>query len=256
MGLVTRQIGPDAKGSKLTFTDMDNNLYYLQSKGVSDVSYSANTLTLTNPTGGTLSVTISADTNTFTTGATLNGATLEINRNNGEPQISVDLSPLSGGSGIDTYVTGATLTGTTLEINRNNGEPQINVDLSPLNGGVVKIYSAQITNLGNLNVAPQVDALFVNTFDGPINPAQNFPVSTQLGRIAISSTNSEFTLGKTYVSATVVGGSNYLNSSIGTPPYTVTGGPLSTGTIQLFTVGANGVKTDTLTIHLEIKVYA
>ena len=29
MGLVTRQIGPDAKGSKLTFADMDNNLYYL-----------------------------------------------------------------------------------------------------------------------------------------------------------------------------------------------------------------------------------
>lgn len=58
MGLVTRQIGPDAKGSKLTFTDMDNNLYYLQSKGVSDVSYSANTLTLTNPTGGTITTTI------------------------------------------------------------------------------------------------------------------------------------------------------------------------------------------------------
>ena len=65
MGLVTRQIGPNAKGSKLTFTEMDNNLYYLQGLGVSGFTYSANTLTLINPTGGTLSVNIAADTNTF-----------------------------------------------------------------------------------------------------------------------------------------------------------------------------------------------
>jgi len=57
MGLVTRQIGPDAKGSKLTFADMDNNLYYLQSFGVSGMTFSANTLTLINPTGGTIFVT-------------------------------------------------------------------------------------------------------------------------------------------------------------------------------------------------------
>ena len=54
MGLITRQIGPDAKGSKLTFAEMDNNLYYLQSLGVSGLTFSANTLTITNPTGGTI----------------------------------------------------------------------------------------------------------------------------------------------------------------------------------------------------------
>ena len=37
-----------------------------------------------------------------------------------------------GGGGVDTFVTGATLNGTDLEINRNHGEPQIIVDLSPL----------------------------------------------------------------------------------------------------------------------------
>ena len=73
MGLITRQIGPDAKGSKLTFVEMDDNLYYLQGLGVSGLTYSANTLTITNPTGGTKSVTINAG-NTFT-GGTVSGAT-------------------------------------------------------------------------------------------------------------------------------------------------------------------------------------
>ena len=54
MSLVTRQYGPDAKGEKLSKLDMDNNLYYLQSLGVSGMTFSANTLTLTNPTGGTI----------------------------------------------------------------------------------------------------------------------------------------------------------------------------------------------------------
>lgn len=57
MGLVTRLVGPNAKGSKLTAPEMDNNLYYLQSLGVSGLTYSSGTLTIENPTGGTLSVT-------------------------------------------------------------------------------------------------------------------------------------------------------------------------------------------------------
>ena len=75
MGLITRQIGPDAKGSKLTFVEMDDNLYYLQGLGVSGLTYSANTLTITNPTGGTKSVNIASDTNTFITAATYNDLT-------------------------------------------------------------------------------------------------------------------------------------------------------------------------------------
>lgn len=58
MGLITRFYGPNQKGSELTIKDMDDNLYYLQSKGVESVSFSSNTLTLTNPTGGTLTTTI------------------------------------------------------------------------------------------------------------------------------------------------------------------------------------------------------
>lgn len=58
MSLVTRFYGPDAKGSKLTIKEMDDNLYYLQSLGVSEISFENDVLTLTNPTGGTQSVTI------------------------------------------------------------------------------------------------------------------------------------------------------------------------------------------------------
>jgi hypothetical protein len=63
MSLITRYLPPDAKGFKLTFSEMDNNLYYLQSLGVSGLTYSANTLTITNPTGGTKSVKIVENNN-------------------------------------------------------------------------------------------------------------------------------------------------------------------------------------------------
>ena len=68
-------------------------------------------------------------TDTFVTAASLNGTDLEIDRNNGQPQIVVDLSSLTS---IDTFVTNAALNGLTLEIDRNQGQPQLTVDLSSL----------------------------------------------------------------------------------------------------------------------------
>ena len=56
MPLITRTVAPNNKNAKLTSIEMDNNLYYLQSLGVSALTFSSNTLTLTNPTGGTISV--------------------------------------------------------------------------------------------------------------------------------------------------------------------------------------------------------
>jgi hypothetical protein len=56
---------------------MDNNLYYLQSLGVSGMTFSANTLTLTNPTGGTIAnalIDINADSRWYIP----SGSTVEI----------------------------------------------------------------------------------------------------------------------------------------------------------------------------------
>ena len=72
---------------------------------------------------------IGALSDTFVIGASLAGTDLEIDRNNGQPQITVDLSSLTG---IDTFVTNAGLNGLTLEIDRNQGQPQLTVDLSSL----------------------------------------------------------------------------------------------------------------------------
>jgi hypothetical protein len=77
MSLITRKYGPDAKGEKLSKLDMDNNLYYLQSIGVSGMTFSANTLTLTNPTGGTIAnalIDINADSRWYIP----SGSTVEI----------------------------------------------------------------------------------------------------------------------------------------------------------------------------------
>lgn len=154
MGLVTRQIGPNAKGSKLTFAEMDNNLYYLQGLGVSAVTFSSSTLTLTNPTGGTLSVNLAADTNTFITAATYNQSTntviLTDNTNtnfnayiNAVSGLTVngilsattisggtlygDGSNLTGISTQDTFVTGGTYSnGTAIFTNNTGGTFNVN----------------------------------------------------------------------------------------------------------------------------------
>jgi len=84
MGLITRFYGPNKKGSELTIKDMDDNLYFLQSKGVESVSFSSNTLTLTNPTGGTLTTTINTSQfDTFVTGGTYNNGIITFTNNSG-----------------------------------------------------------------------------------------------------------------------------------------------------------------------------
>ena len=69
-------------------------------------------------------------TDTFVTAASLNGTDLEIDRNNGQPQIVVDLSSLV----VDTnnYLTNATLNGTLLELDRL-GLSTLTVDLASIN---------------------------------------------------------------------------------------------------------------------------
>ena len=76
------------------------------------------------------------DSDTFVTGATLNGLVLEIDRNNGEPQITVDLSSLTGDTDTNTFVTGTTLVGDNYTINQNNGT-SFTTDFNPIVSGKV-----------------------------------------------------------------------------------------------------------------------
>ena len=119
MSLITRQYGPNAKGSKLTNLDMDNNLYYLQSIGVSGLTFSSSTLTLTNPTGGTKTVTIN---DYYTTGATYSDGLIYFDRNDQLSAYTVNIGSLTGDA--NTFITAVTYTSSantiTLTDNTNN----------------------------------------------------------------------------------------------------------------------------------------
>lgn len=119
MSLITRILPPDNKNAKLTFVDMDSNLYYLQSLGVSGITFSSSTLTLTNPTGGTKTVTIN---DYYTTGATYSDGIIYFDRNDQLSAYTANISSLTGDA--NTFITAVTYTSSantiTLTDNTNN----------------------------------------------------------------------------------------------------------------------------------------
>ena len=105
MSLITRILPPDNKNAKLTFAEMDSNLYYLQSLGVSGITFSSSTLTLTNPTGGTKTVTIN---DYYTTGATYSDGIIYFDRNDQLSAYTANISSLTGDA--NTFITAVTYT--------------------------------------------------------------------------------------------------------------------------------------------------
>ena len=114
MPLITRIVAPDNKNAKLTSIEMDNNLYYLQALGVSALTFSSNTLTITNPTGGVKTTNI----NNFT-GLTVNG-TISATTISGTTLYG-DGSNISGVSKQDTFLTGGTYSAGTATFVNNTG---------------------------------------------------------------------------------------------------------------------------------------
>ena len=169
MSLITRILPPDAKNAKLTFQEMDNNLYYLQSIGVSGLTFSSNTLSIINPTGGTkttkietlsrtlipigTTVTIEDNFQYFVFGDLVIQGVLNVKPNaevvilNGDLINSGGTVNLSGTSQIvtlpeyNTFVTGGTFNQTTNSVlfTGNFGFTPFNVDLNPLKftGGTI-----------------------------------------------------------------------------------------------------------------------
>ena len=109
-----------------------------------------------------VSLTGLSTTDTFVTGATLNGFVLEIDRNNGEPQITVDLSSLTGDTDTNTFVTGTTLVGDNYTINQNNGT-SFTTDFNPIVSGKVDTI---LFDTYTANTKTDIDSkLDITTFD-------------------------------------------------------------------------------------------
>jgi hypothetical protein len=102
-----------------------------------------NTITLSRNDGGTINIT--GVTDSYVTGATLNGNNLELGRNEGLPTVSVDLSS------IDTnyYVTGATFTNNLLTLERSGGLSNINVNIDNFTGLTVNGSVSATTYYGD-----------------------------------------------------------------------------------------------------------
>ena len=143
-----------------------------------------------------------AGTDTFVTAASLNGSDLEIDRNQGQPQITVDLSPLTTP---DTFVISAALTGTDLEINRNNGEPQITVDLSSLVDGTNNYVTTAVLNGSNL----ELTRFGLPTLVVDLSPLLDDTTAT-VDADADPNVNADVV----FYSASIPGGTIYLNSAL------------------------------------------
>ena len=257
MSLVTRQYGPDAKGEKLTSLDMDNNLYYLQSIGVSGFSFSSNTITITNPTGGTESVLINN-----LTGLTINGD-LTVTGNTNINSISATTISATTYQNLptDIRVTGGTYNGSTITFTNNTGGTFTVTGVTSsttFTGGTVT-GSTNFTN-----------GLTANTISA--TTYQNLPLDIRVTGGTYSSglatfTNntggtfsvSGFSTGSTFTGGAVSGSTQFTNgltaNTISATTYQnlpldirVTGGTYSAGTITLLnntggTVSISGLST-------------
>jgi len=118
-------------------------------------------------------------TDIYVSGGTLDGsAQLALARSEGQPDVNIDLSALSGGT-TDIYVSGATLNVTTLELARSEGQPDVTVDLASINtndgvvsggtlDGSAQLALARTEGLGDVNI--DLSALSGGT-GGTTNPA-------------------------------------------------------------------------------------
>lgn len=250
MSLVTRQYGPDAKGSKLTNLDMDNNLYYLQSIGVSGLTFSSSTLTLTNPTGGTLSVTIN---DYYTTGATYSDGLIYFDRNDQLSAYTVNISSLTGDS--NTFITAFTYTSSantlTLTDNINNS---FNAYIDSVSGLTVTGSLSATTLYGdgsNLTGISTQDtfvtggtysngsAIFTNNTGGTFNVSGFYTGLTD---------NNQFTTGFTYSSNTFTildNSGNTFNATINAVTGLTVNGGLSATTISATTYQNLPIDPDT-----------
>ena len=245
MSLITRILPPDNKNAKLTFAEMDSNLYYLQSLGVSGITFSSSTLTLTNPTGGTKTVTIN---DYYTTGATYSNGSIYFDRNDQLSAYTVNIGSLTGDA--NTFITAVTYTSSantiTLTDNTNNS---FNAYINSVSGLTVNGSLSATTLYGdgsNLTGISTQDtfvtggtysngsAIFTNNTGGTFNVSGFYTGGTD---------NNQFTTGFTYSNNTFTildNSGNTFNATINTVTGLTVNGTFSATTYQNLPLGVYG----------------
>ena len=220
MSLITRILPPDAKNAKLTFQEMDNNLYYLQSIGVSGLTFSSNTLSIINPTGGTIASAL-LDINVDNRWYIPSGTTVEIEQ--------YSQSFIYG----DLYVLGE------LILNQNS-------QLIVLNGDVYTLSGGTISNSGQINLVDLPtfgDLITSGTYTG--------------GTLTLSTSNgSDVTINGFYTGATDVfttgatynDGIIYFDTNVSQSAYTVNISSLTGDSNTFLTASTYDSSTNTITL--------
>ena len=132
-------------------------------------------------------------TDNVVTGATLNGSILELERNNGLTDVTVDLISLSGISE-NTFVSGATLVGTTLDLERNDGVT-VSVNLSSLTGDSdTNTFITGTTLTGNDLIIERNDGIGITT---DLTPVLSGKVNTTLFDTYTANTTDNVVTGAT-----------------------------------------------------------
>ena len=238
MPLITRIVAPNNKNAKLTSIEMDNNLYYLQALGVSALTFSSNTLTITNPTGGVKTTNI----NNFT-GLTVNG-TISATTISGTTLYG-DGSNISGVSKQDTFLTGGTYSAGTLTLTNNTGGT---VSVSGFTIGLpYTIYKALITLSSGTFTVTQLENTIgdgTNTSPGDIvwdNPFNGIIRATKTG--AFTSSNI------------LINVENMISNGV---PYVCIGTKSTQSTIQVYIYPSTFVLSSTpnfTNLPVEIRIY-
>jgi len=220
MSLVTRILPPDAKNAKLTFQEMDNNLYYLQSLGVSGLTFSSNTLSIINPTGGTIASTL-LDINVDNRWYIPSGTTVEID--------SYSQSFIYG----DLYVFG------TLLLNENSQLIVLNGDVYTLSGGTIsgsgQTVLVDLPTFGDLITSGTYTGgtLTLSTSNGADVTVNGF----------YTGTTDVFTTGATYNDGII-----YFDTNVSQSAYTVNISSLTGDSNTFLTASTYDSSTNTITL--------
>ena len=190
-------------------------------------------------------------TDTFITGATLNGVILELDRNNGKPQITVDLSSLTGDTDTNTFVTGTTLVGTNYTINQNNGS-SFTTDFNPIINGKLDITTFD-TYSGDTQteINSKLDTTDFNIYTADTQTE----INSKLNITTFDTYTANTVDNNTFITGTTLVGTNYTIKENNGTSFTTDFNPIVSG----FTTGStlqevleNGSTADLKTANIDL----